>query len=106
MIGYWLVQALQNSGLGGAGRPASPAKPVACLVSRTLVSADDPAFGNPAKFVGPVYAETEARQVSAARGWQIRRDGTAWRRVVPSPEPAELLDQSFGRRKPRRSGRG
>jgi carbamate kinase len=26
--------------------------------------------------------------------WEIRRDGTRWRRVVPSPEPAELLDLS------------
>ena len=45
MIGYWLVQALQN---------AVPGRQVACLVSRTLVSADDPAFAHPSKFVGPV----------------------------------------------------
>ena len=48
MIGYWLVQALQN---------ALPSRQVACLVSRTLVSADDPAFAHPSKFVGPVYDE-------------------------------------------------
>jgi carbamate kinase len=83
MIGYWLVQALQNAG---------PGKPVACLVSRTLVSADDPAFGRPTKFVGPVYPEAQAREVAAARGWQVRPDGPAWRRVVPSPEPAEILE--------------
>ena len=83
MIGYWMMQALQNSGAG---------KPVACLVSRTVVSADDPAFGRPTKFVGPVYDEAKARELSAARGWQVRQDGAAWRRVVPSPEPAELLD--------------
>ena len=35
MIGYWLVQALQN---------ALPGRQVACLVSRTLVRRDDPAF--------------------------------------------------------------
>jgi carbamate kinase len=44
------------------------------------------------KFVGPVYGEVRARQLAAEYGWQVRRDGTAWRRVVPSPEPAELLD--------------
>ncbi len=83
MIGYWLMQELQNSGAG---------KPVACLVSRVVVSADDPAFGRPVKFVGPVYDEARARELAAARGWQVREDGTAWRRVVPSPEPAELVD--------------
>ena len=83
MIGYWLMQALANSGAG---------KPVACLVSRTVVSEDDPAFGKPAKFVGPVYDEATARELAAVRGWQVRQDGAAWRRVVPSPEPAELLD--------------
>ena len=83
MIGYWLVQALQN---------AVPGRQVACLVSRTLVRGDDPAFAEPAKFVGPVYDEEQARALAAAHGWQIRRDGARWRRVVPSPEPAELLD--------------
>jgi len=83
MIGYWLVQALQN---------ALPGRLAGCLVCRTLVSADDPAFANPVKFVGPVYAEARARHLAAEHGWQVRRDGQAWRPVVPSPEPAELLD--------------
>ena len=83
MIGYWLVQALQNADVG---------RPVACLISRTLVSAEDPAFSRPTKFVGPIYSEAQARELAAARGWQVRPDGPAWRRVVPSPEPVELLD--------------
>jgi carbamate kinase len=83
MIGYWLMQALQN---------ALPGCRVACLVSRTLVGTDDPAFACPTKFVGPVYDETQARTLAEANGWEVRRDGTRWRRVVPSPEPAELLD--------------
>ena len=83
MIGYWLVQALQN---------ALPGRQVACLVSRTLVREDDPAFADPSKFVGPVYDEQQARALAAIGGWQVRPDGRGWRRVVPSPEPAELLD--------------
>ena len=86
MIGYWLVQAVQN---------AAPARGVACLVSRTLVSADDPAFSHPSKFVGPVYDEQQARTLAAGRGWELRQDGSRWRRVVPSPEPVELLDLAF-----------
>src|SRR5947209_10497308 len=76
MIGYWLLQALQN---------ALPDSRVACLVSRTVVGFDDPAFGRPTKFVGPVYDEADARVLAAAHGWEVRRDGPMWRRVVPSP---------------------
>jgi carbamate kinase len=83
MIGYWLVQALQN---------ALPGSRVACLVSRTVVSADDPAFACPTKFVGPVYEESQARRLAKAHGWEVRPDGTRWRRVVSSPEPGDLLE--------------
>jgi carbamate kinase len=83
MIGYWLTLAMQN---------ALPGRQVSCLISRTLVRSDDPAFANPAKFVGPVYDQAHACALAAIRGWEIRQDGDKWRRVVPSPEPAELLD--------------
>lgn len=82
MIGYWLVQALHNA----AGLTA------ACMVCRTLVRAEDPAFARPTKFVGPVYDEATARRLASERGWQVRADGTRWRRVVPSPEPVALLE--------------
>jgi carbamate kinase len=83
MIGYWLVQELTDAGTG---------KPAVCVLCRTVVSAADPAFGNPTKFVGPTYAQPRARRLAAAHGWAMRQDGTAWRRVVPSPEPAEVVE--------------
>jgi len=83
MIGYWLVQALLN---------ALPGRTAACVISRTLVRADDPAFANPTKFVGPVYPAAQATKVASDYGWELRKDGDRWRRVVPSPEPTELLD--------------
>ncbi|MEP7025306.1 MAG: carbamate kinase [Actinomycetota bacterium] len=83
LIGYWLVQELQN---------ALPGRLAGCLVTRTLVSPGDPAFAQPTKFVGPVYDEATARRLAGRYDWQIRQDGAAWRRVVPSPEPVELLD--------------
>jgi carbamate kinase len=83
MIGYWLARDL---------RGAAPGKPAACLVSQTRVDPDDPAFANPTKFVGPVYEEKQARDLAAERGWAVARDGEAWRRVVPSPEPLELVE--------------
>lgn len=83
MIGYWLVQALSR---------LTPARPAACLICRAVVRAGDPAFAHPAKFVGPVYDQATAQRLAAERGWHVRQDGPAWRRVVPSPEPVELVE--------------
>ncbi len=83
MIGYWVARALHHE---------VPGRPVGCLITQTLVDADDPAFASPTKFVGPVYDEARARELAASRGWAIRQDGAAWRRVVPSPEPRELIE--------------
>jgi carbamate kinase len=84
MIGYWLARAL---------RAAVPGRPAGCLVGQTKVDPDDAAFANPTKFVGPVYQEKDALGLAAERGWVVRRDGAAWRRVVPSPEPLELVER-------------
>jgi len=102
MIGYWLVQALERAAIHEAAQrgvlergPAHGgrvAKPAVCLICRTLVKADDPAFTEPAKFVGPVFSEAEGRRLAALHGWQIRPDGPSWRRVVPSPEPLAMVE--------------
>lgn len=84
MIGYWLCQALGN---------ALPDRAVAGLVTRTLVDAGDPAFGDPTKFVGPVYDERRARELADRWEWQIRPDGAGWRRVVASPEPRDVVER-------------
>ncbi len=83
MIGYFLLQAMEN---------ALADREVASLVCQTLVAADDPAFDDPVKFVGPVYTEAEGRTLADTLGWTVRPDGQFWRRVVPSPEPLELLE--------------
>ncbi len=83
MIGYWLAREL---------RAEVPGKQVGCLICQTLVRGDDPAFANPAKFVGPGYDEDQAHSLASARGWTMRKDGSWWRRVVPSPEPVEVLE--------------
>jgi carbamate kinase len=53
------------------------------------------AFASPTKFVGPVYDEAQARQLAAGRGWAIGQDGRAWRRVVPSPEPLQVVESEM-----------
>ena len=83
LIGYWLLQSLQNT---------LPGRSVVSLVTQTLVEEDDPAFAAPTKFVGPDYAEDEAQRLAEIWGWSIRPDGGAWRRVVASPEPRKVVE--------------
>lgn len=83
MIGYWLLQAMQN---------AVPGRQVAAIINQTLVEAADPAFDNPTKFVGEVYERAEAERLAAERGWTIRPDGDRWRRVVGSPRPQRVIE--------------
>ena len=89
MIGYWLLQALQN---------ALPGRDVAAFVTQTLVDLDDPAFTDPTKFVGPAYDEAEARRLARAAGWTVKPDGPFWRRVVPSPTPRGIVEIELVRR--------
>ena len=68
------------------------------LLTRTEVDRDDPAFADPAKPVGPVYAEAQARALAAERGWTVKPDGAGWRRVVPSPQPRRIVQLEAIRR--------
>ncbi|QKW48618.1 carbamate kinase [Streptomyces buecherae] len=83
MIGYWLLQSLQN---------ALPGRQICALLNQTLVSATDPAFADPTKFVGPVYTRAQAERIAAERDWTVRPDGDRWRRVVPSPRPQRVVE--------------
>jgi carbamate kinase len=89
LIGYWLVQALDNVRSG---------REVVALLTRCVVDPDDPAFAHPSKFVGLSYDEPTARALAAERRWSVAADGGAWRRVVASPEPIEVVEASVIRR--------
>jgi carbamate kinase len=87
-IGVLIMNALESSLARrsvAAGRPA-------VLVSRTLVSADDPHFAEPTKPIGRYVSAAEAAKM-IAHGQTWRDMGAkGWRRVVASPEPLECLD--------------
>lgn len=75
----YLIETAMERVLKGAGL----SRPVVSLVTRVEVAADDPAFQNPSKPVGPFYKEMPTdgavyREDSAGRGW---------RKVVASPKP-------------------
>ena len=84
MIGYLIMQELGNL------LPFE--KPLATVLTMTEVDPNDPAFTNPTKFVGPVYSEADAQRLATEKGWTVRQDGAAWRRVVPSPAPLRIFE--------------
>jgi carbamate kinase len=68
-------------------------RPVCTVLTLTRVRPDDPAFGTPAKFVGPFYEEEEAKRLEAERGYTMKADPHGgWRRVVPSPSPYSIVE--------------
>ena len=99
-IGYMIQQALVNE-----LRARGIEKPVATVVTQTLVDKNDPAFKNPSKPVGPFYDEETAKKLAKEKGWVVVEDaGRGWRRVVPSPDPKahvetpviqELVEKGF-----------
>ena len=64
------------------------------LISRVRVDPDDPAFAAPAKPVGRYLADEDevAAQMERTGEQWVRQGERGWRRVVPSPQPVELLD--------------
>ena len=83
MLGYLIEQQLSNA--------LAASRKVATLLTRVEVDRDDPAFKRPTKPIGPVYTQSEAQRIAAARHWAIAADGTGFRRVVASPQPLRVL---------------
>jgi len=68
---------------------------VVTLVTQVLVDPDDPAFKNPSKPIGVFYTEKEARFHEKESGWLMKEDaGRGWRRVVASPSPMKIMEES------------
>ncbi|MGI9511068.1 MAG: carbamate kinase, partial [Geminicoccaceae bacterium] len=60
------------------------------------VAADDPAFSDPTKPVGPFFTEDEAKKLSTEFDWLMKEDvGRGWRHFVPSPKPKHIVDISL-----------
>ncbi|MBW7908229.1 MAG: carbamate kinase [Kiritimatiellae bacterium] len=88
-IGYQIQQTLRNE-----MRRMGIQKEAVTVVTQSVVRAKDPAFQNPTKPIGPFYTEEQARAHEVKDGWTVREDaGRGWRRVVPSPEPMEIIEE-------------
>ncbi|HVT64160.1 MAG TPA: carbamate kinase [Mycobacteriales bacterium] len=83
MVGYWLQRELTNE---------LPGRDIVTVLTQTVVDPSDPAFADPAKFIGQVYDEAYALRIADQLGWTVKPDGAHWRRVVPSPAPIEFIE--------------
>jgi carbamate kinase len=87
-IGYLLAQSLRNE-----LAVEQIDVPVVSIVTETVVAADDPAMLQPSKPIGPFYSRSDAEQKRRQLGWHIVEDAArGYRRVVPSPEPIEIVE--------------
>ncbi|HWH86901.1 MAG TPA: carbamate kinase [Pseudomonas sp.] len=84
MIGYIIEQELGNL--------LDFEVPFATLLTQVEVDANDPAFKNPTKPIGPVYDKAEAEKLAVEKGWAIAADGDKFRRVVASPRPKRIFE--------------
>ena len=69
---------------------------VVTLVTMILVREDDRAFKDPSKRVGKIYSREEADRLFRDKNWvfkEERKHKEGFRRVVPSPEPVEIINE-------------
>lgn len=87
-IGYDLQNALREEMLD-----RNIDKGVATVLTQVEVAADDPAFADPVKPIGPWMSEAEAKELEADRGYQfIHDEKQGFRRVVASPKPVNIVE--------------
>ncbi|HVN65214.1 MAG TPA: carbamate kinase [Methanomicrobiales archaeon] len=90
MLGYMIQQSLEN-----ALRDEGIDRRVITVVTQTVVDPADPAFFCPSKPIGPFYGEAEAKQLAEKEGWAVLPSGGGLlRRVVPSPAPVRVVEES------------
>jgi carbamate kinase len=73
-------------------------KNVICIVTQVIVDKDDPAFSDPQKRVGKIYTKAQADELAEKKGWvfkeEVKTEG-GFRRVVPSPLPVSIMNESI-----------
>jgi carbamate kinase len=85
MLGYQITQALIN---------ALPEREVVALLTQVLVDQHDVAFNKPTKPIGGFYSQSEGQALREQRGWLLAEFEQGLRRLVPSPQPQEIIELS------------
>jgi len=94
-IGYQITQTLGNE-----LRKRGIEQPLAAVITQVVVDADDPAFDEPTKPIGPWLAIDEAQEHQREDGWlvtRLRSGDKGWRRVVASPQPLRIVEEEVVR---------
>lgn len=86
MLGYLLQQSLDNS-----LKELGIEKRVATVVTQVMVDESCPSFENPTKPIGIYYPEDKAKRM-IIQGLKMMHDKKGYRRVVPSPEPLQIVE--------------
>lgn len=86
-VGFVIMSTLEQS-----LRDRGCERPVAAVVTRTLVDGHDRGFDDPSKPIGRFLSRADAEPLIAhGQVWRDLGD-KGWRRVVASPEPVEVLE--------------
>ncbi len=91
-MGYMIEQCLLN-----LLKAKKIERDVVTIVTQVVVDEKDPDFENPTKFIGQFYSKSMAEKMVSEMGWQAIKPFPGdpkrrWRRVVPSPEPKEIIE--------------
>lgn len=90
-MGYMIQQAL-----GNVLKERKIKKSVVTVVTQVVVDRNDPAFKKPTKPIGSFYSKEKAEKYRKEKKWEIAEDaGRGYRRVVPSPEPLEIVENDI-----------
>lgn len=86
---------LQNA-LGIELKKRKIKKSVSTIITQVVVDENDPDFDSPSKPVGKFYSQKEAIKLKEEKGYQMIEDaGRGYRRVVPSPEPIDIIEKEI-----------
>lgn len=89
-LGYLIQQTITNM-LASRGLD----RKAVSLVTQVQVDADDPAFNNPTKPIGPFYTKESLDKAFAEAGAfpYVEDSGRGYRHVVPSPIPSKIVEK-------------
>ena len=96
----WLAVAQTQAEIGALiAAELRPQTTPTCVLTHVRVAPDDPAFDRPTKPIGPFYSAEQGEQLARERGWAMASDANrGHRRVVPSPQPLEIVELDAIRR--------
>jgi carbamate kinase len=86
-MGFILEKALRNE-MMRLGKH----RDILTVLTQVEVDAEDPAFRNPTKPIGPFYTAYRAKHLMEVERWAMVEDsGRGYRKVVASPKPKRIL---------------